>query len=82
MDAYGLPRHDRSRVVDAVVHTHDWGYDIVREAVAGGHESFGRVWREGGRLRADRTREWIAAQGPQMRAVLAASIEGRGPWGS
>jgi len=52
VDAYGLPQRDR-----APVHAHDWCYDIVRDAVAGGHEKFGRIWREGGRVRADRTRE-------------------------
>ena len=72
VDAYGLPKPDRERVVDAAVHTHDWCYDIVREAVAGGHETFGGIWRHGGRLRADRTRDWIATRGPQMRAALAA----------
>lgn len=72
VDAYGLPRRDRARVVDAVIHTHDWGYEIVRTAVADGHESFNRIWHAGGRLRADRTRAWIASERPRMRAALAA----------
>ena len=82
VDAYGLPGRERARVVDAAVHTHDWCYDIVRDAVADGHETFGRIWREGGRMRADRTRDWLAAQGPQMRAALSTSTEVRRPWGS
>jgi hypothetical protein len=42
----------------------------VRTALDGGHETFGRMWREGGQLRADRTQRWIASHGEQMRAVL------------
>ena len=72
VDAYGLAKHDRGRMIDATVHAHDWCYDIVREAVASGHQTFGSIWRDGGRVKADRTREWIATQAPKMRATLAA----------
>jgi hypothetical protein len=72
VDAYGLPRRDRARVVDAAIHTHDRCYRVVRTALSGGHETFGRMWREGGQGRAIRTRRWIAAHGAQMRAVLHA----------
>src|SRR5918992_1464706 len=69
VDAYGLPRRDRSRVVDAAIHTHEQCYRVVRTAVGGGHETFGRMWRQGGQARADRTPRWIASHGPQMRRV-------------
>jgi hypothetical protein len=72
VDAYGLPRRDRSRVVDAAVHTHDRCYRVVRSAVNGGHETFGRMWHEGGQARAHRTRRWIASHRAPMRAVLRA----------
>jgi hypothetical protein len=72
LDAYGLPRRDRLRVVDAAIHTHERCYRVVGAAVDSGHERFGRMWREGGRARADRTRRWIASHGPQMRAVVTA----------
>jgi hypothetical protein len=70
IDAYGLPRRDRSRVVEAAIHTHERCYRVVRAAVESGHEPFGRMWREGGRERAERTRRWIASHGRQMRAAL------------
>jgi Phosphotransferase enzyme family len=69
-DAYGLPAHERSRVVEAAIHTHERCYRVVRAAVDSGHEPFGRMWREGGRARAERTKRWLATHGPQMRAVL------------
>lgn len=70
IDAYGLPRRDRARVVDAAIHTHERCYRVVGAAVDNGHHAFGRMWRDGGRVRADRTRRWIAANGGEMRAAL------------
>ena len=70
VDAYGLPRGERERVVDALAHAHAWCYDIVRDAVAAGHETFGRHWREVGRARAERTRRWLVGHGDAMRAAL------------
>jgi hypothetical protein len=73
VDAYGLPRRDRARVVDAMVDAHEWCYDVVRAAVANGHETFERVWRDGGSLRAERTRTWLAAHSAHMREALTPS---------
>jgi hypothetical protein len=70
IDAYGLPRRDRLRVVEAAIHAHDRCYRVVGAAVDSGHETFDRMWREGGQARAGRTRRWIATHGAQMRAVL------------
>jgi Phosphotransferase enzyme family len=72
VDAYGLPARDGERVVEAMVHAHDWCYDVVREAVAEGHTTFGLMWRGGGRGRAERTRRWLATHGAEMRAALTA----------
>jgi phosphotransferase family enzyme len=69
-DAYGLPRGERPRLVEAAVHTHERCYRVVRAAVDRGHEPFARMWREGGRERAERTREWLASHGREMRAAL------------
>jgi hypothetical protein len=71
IDAYGLPRRDWERVVDATVYAHAWCYAVVRKAVANGHETFRRNWLGGSRLRADRTREWIIAHDRDMRKALA-----------
>jgi hypothetical protein len=70
VDAYGLARRDRLRVVEAAIHAHERCYRVVGAAVDSGHETFDRMWRDGGRARADRTRRWIATHGRQMRAVL------------
>jgi hypothetical protein len=70
-DAYGLARGERLQVVDAVLEAHERCYRVVGAAVDSGHERFGRMWRdEGGSARADRTREWIALHGREMRAAL------------
>jgi Phosphotransferase enzyme family len=72
VDAYGLARRDRPRLVDAAIHTHERCYRVVRTALSDGHESFGRMWREGGQARTDRTQRWLASHGSQMRAALGA----------
>jgi hypothetical protein len=69
-DAYGLASEDRTRVVEAAVHTHDRCYRVVRAAVERGHEPFARIWREGGRERAERTRRWLASHGREMRGAI------------
>jgi hypothetical protein len=69
-DGYGMPRRERERVVDAMVDAHDWCYRIVRDAVAAGHEPFGRMWHGGGAARAARTRAWLDAHPDEMRAAL------------
>jgi hypothetical protein len=72
VEAYGLARRDRGRVVDALIPAHERCYRVVRSALTGGHETFGRMWRDGGRERADRTRRWLHSHDAQMRAVLRA----------
>jgi Ser/Thr protein kinase RdoA (MazF antagonist) len=70
VDAYGLSAHERRGVVDAMVEAHEWCYDIVRASVTDGHEMFTRVWREGGRQRAERTRAWLATHRAAMYDAL------------
>lgn len=71
VDAYGLPRRERGRVVDAVLPAHEWSYDVVREAVSRGHVPFTRMWSGGGERRAERTRRWLASHDAQMRGALS-----------
>ena len=73
VDAYGAARREREDIAEAVIHTHDWAYDIVREALARGHRPFWRHWRSGGRARADRTRAWLETQREPMRRALGAN---------
>lgn len=73
LDAYGVPARDRPRVVEATVDAHERCYRVVRAAVDSGHEPFGRMWREGGQERAERTQRWIAAHGAAMRAAVTGS---------
>jgi Phosphotransferase enzyme family len=72
IDAYGLSRRDRARVVDALIPAHERCYRVVRKALDRGHETFSLMWRGGGRERTDRTRRWLASHDAQMRAVLRA----------
>ena len=69
-DAYGASAAQRAGMVDALVHTHDWCYRIVRGAVLAGHEAFSRYWRAEGEARAGRTRRWLAEHGPEIREAL------------
>jgi Phosphotransferase enzyme family len=70
VDAYGVGRRDRMRVVEAAVPAPERCYRVVRAALSGGHETFGRMWREGGQVREERTRRWLASHRRQMRAAL------------
>ena len=70
VDAYGMEPPERELVVDAMVHTHDWCYSVVRKAVLAGHESFGEMWHGGGAQRALRTRHWLATHHGAMRTAL------------
>lgn len=71
VDAYGLSQRDRERFADAVPKAHEWCYRIVRRAVAGGHETFERVWREGAQACADRTQEWLTTRIDEIRAAVS-----------
>ena len=70
-DAYGLAGADRDRVVDAVLHNHDWSYDIVGTAAARGHAAFSDYWANGAMVRARETRRWYVEHDDLLRSALA-----------
>jgi hypothetical protein len=72
VEAYGLSRRDRALVADALIPAHERCYRVIRSALGDGHETFRRMWRNGGRQRADRTRRWLISNDARMRAVLRA----------
>jgi hypothetical protein len=75
VDAYGLPARHGTRLVEALLCTHVWCYGIVYSEVRRGHETFGRVWADGGRGRALRGRRWIAAHQREMQDAVTGALE-------
>jgi hypothetical protein len=69
VDAYGLAEADRELVADAVLHNHDWCYDVVRDGVRAGHAGFADYWTDAAE-RARRTRDWYLHHGHLLRAAL------------
>ena len=69
-DAYGLPMAERGAVVDALAVAHEWCYDVVRDAVAAGHETFAAIWHGGVRESAERTHAWLVEHDEELRAAL------------
>jgi hypothetical protein len=69
-DAYGATAGQREELVDALVPCHDWCFQIVRDAVESGHETFGRFWLGGGRQSARETRRWLSTHSAQLRVAL------------
>lgn len=70
-EAYGASPAERAGLADALPHTHEWCYRIVRGAVGAGHEAFRRYWLAEGAARADRTRRWLAGHDREIRAALS-----------
>jgi hypothetical protein len=69
VDAYGLVGADRGRVAEAVIHNHDWCYDVVRQGAATGHPGFTQYWSNAA-ARADRTRSWYLRNLALLHAAL------------
>jgi hypothetical protein len=69
-DAYGASEEQRVGLVEAIVECHRWCYEVVAEAAAQGHPVFSPQWRNGGRLRAERTHHTLRASVPELRNAL------------
>ena len=70
VDAYGLDRADRGRLVDAVPVVHAWSYDIVREGAAAGRRGYVDHWTPGVQARSAREQEWFVDNRDAMRDAL------------
>jgi Ser/Thr protein kinase RdoA (MazF antagonist) len=68
--AYGLADAERAQLPAAVRAAHEWAYEVVRDAVAEGHQAFSRFWEDGGRGRAERTAAWLEANERQLGRAL------------
>ena len=69
VDSYGLDAEDRTRLVTAIQHNHEWSYDIVGTAARLGHAGFSEYW-DSARERAERTRQWYEDNADLLRATL------------
>jgi hypothetical protein len=69
VDAYGLVGTDRDRVAEAVIHNHDWCYDVVRRGAEAGHSGFTQYWTDAA-ARAARTRNWYLRKRNLLQATL------------
>jgi hypothetical protein len=70
VDGYGLDRGEREAVVRAVLHNHDWSYDVIGTAAANGHSAFSDYLAGGARARAERARRWYAENADLLRQAL------------
>ena len=70
VDAYGLVGTDRKLMVDAVIHNHDWLYEIVRQGAEHGHPGFGPYWWGDAADRSSRTRRWYLRNEQLLRTAL------------
>ena len=70
VDSYGLTREDRERVVEAVLQSHIWSYELIGSAVADGHAGFSDYYASGARDRAADTYQWYLDNGDALRSAL------------
>jgi hypothetical protein len=70
VDRYGLADEDRERLVEAVLQSHNWIYDLIGGAVADGHAGFSDYYATGARDRAAATYQWYLDNGDFLRSAL------------
>lgn len=70
VDAYGLPRAERDRLVPAATATHGWGYDIIRAGAARGQAGYARYWTAEAQEHDRRGRRWFATEGERLAREL------------
>jgi hypothetical protein len=70
VQAYGLARADRLLVVEAVRHSHEAVYGMIRASALHGHAAFAEYWTGGGGAKAERTRRWYRANAARLEAAM------------
>ena len=69
-DAYELGNADRTLIAEAVLHNHDWCYDVVRHGAESGHAGFTAYWQQTAE-RAHRTRRWYLRNMNLLQAAVS-----------
>jgi Ser/Thr protein kinase RdoA (MazF antagonist) len=70
VDSYGLADDDRQRLASAVLHNHDWSYDVAGTAAANGHAAFADYLASGAGERARATRRWYLDSADVLRRTV------------
>jgi hypothetical protein len=70
VDRYDLADEDRERLVEAVLQSHNWIYELIGEQVANGHAGFSDYYAAGAEHRAAETYEWYLRNGDVLRRTL------------
>jgi hypothetical protein len=71
VDAYGVDRADRLRLVPAVRENLDWFCRLIETHVAAGHGPFRDYWESEARARAEASRRWLAVHEQAIRDAVA-----------
>ena len=69
-EAYGLPRSERRRMAEAVLATHTWCYDIVREGAEHGRPGYQHYWTPSAQEHDERGRRWLERSLAALTAAL------------
>jgi Ser/Thr protein kinase RdoA (MazF antagonist) len=70
VDRYDLTHEDRERLVEAVLQSHNWIYELIGGAVADGHAGFSDYYASGARDRAAATYQWYLDNDDVLRSAL------------
>lgn len=69
-DAYGLARGERRRMAEAVLATHTWCYDIVRDGAEHGRPGYQHYWTPSAQEHDQRGRRWLEDNLAALTAAL------------
>jgi hypothetical protein len=69
-DAYGLARRERERMPAAVLATHTWCYDIIREGAEHGRPGYQHYWTPSAQEHDARGRRWLEGNLDALKTAL------------